>query len=538
MEDNMRSKGLPIDLQLTGKQQIGCPCFVVVSPRTNARSTLCLRTYSVRSQLSSTITVVDAVLATCATQPDFASVHSGSGLKKREYISSSGAVNPIYEIITEAHLLFSGDAMVASILSLGTGHSGIISFPNENEEATLLRTMREMMHDCERRAQEMEQRIGQEGIYSRLSVEQGLQNHHSGQTSEPDWIVAQTEDYLNLQETGDKLDLLVQNIGGQATVITLDHLKHIGGSKAPDKVAASVERSLRILISNQDDATIAKLKPPDLECGSHASECLEGTRQDILATIEPWAMDADAPNILWINGYPGVGKSAIATSMVDKWRSSGRLGSSFFFRREAADTMTPHALWRIVAYDLGRRYPAIRKHLVTMLATDDAIPSISNVDKLFREIIYNPLVASGDIPTDRSPIIVIDALDEWGGLDGRYSGYRKGLMRTIKSWSSLPSVFKLVVTSRRESDIKQMFSETPHQSLSISAGKETSSQSSNDIRAFLRHELRQIVSQYPLMSPDWPGEDVIRSLTELASGLFIYIKRFSSCLNAENSKAL
>ncbi|KIM29935.1 hypothetical protein M408DRAFT_22387 [Serendipita vermifera MAFF 305830] len=160
MEDAMKSKGLPVDLQLTEKQQVGCPCFVVASSRTNARRTLCLRTYPIRSQPSSTITVVDAALATCAAQPEFASVHSGSGVKKREYISSNVAINPIHEVITEAHLLFGGDATVASLLSVGTGHPGIISFPQSGGKASLLRTMREMMHDCEQRAQEMEERIG------------------------------------------------------------------------------------------------------------------------------------------------------------------------------------------------------------------------------------------------------------------------------------------------------------------------------------------------------------------------------------------
>ncbi|KIM19685.1 hypothetical protein M408DRAFT_83185, partial [Serendipita vermifera MAFF 305830] len=252
-------------------------------------------------------------------------------------------------------------------------------------------------------------------------------------------------------------------------------------------------------------------------------ECLEGTRQDILARIDAWIMEIDAPNVLWINGYPGVGKSAIATSIVEKWRSSGRLGSSFFFRREAAEAMTPHALWRTVAYDLARRYPSIRKHLVAMLAEDDTRATTSNVDKLFRELIHNPLVATNDISTKSPPIIVIDALDECGGLDGRYSDHRKGLMRTIKSWSGLPCVFRLVVTSRRESDIEQMFLATPHRSLSITAGQSASYQSSEDIRAFLRHELRQIASQYPLMSPDWPGEKVIQDLTKLASGLFIWV---------------
>ncbi|KIM20375.1 hypothetical protein M408DRAFT_138671 [Serendipita vermifera MAFF 305830] len=526
MEGILTRRGIPTDLSLLDETPSeGCAGFVVASLRSNIETNVCLRTYPIRNQPSSNITIIEAVLATCATQPTFSPVPFGARYKKREYIAAGfGANNPVREVIGEAHSLFGEASTVASLLSLGTGHPGIISWPLDSSELGLHTTIRDVMNDCEQRAQEIEERIGRVGIYSRFSVQQGMQKGHPGQVVDPEWITTQTESYLNEHHSGNKLDRFVKNATAKIGSISLDQLKHAGSTDGPDQLASSIEKSLGILISNQDDTIIAKLKLPDLECGSHASECLEGTCQDILAIIDAWVMENDAPNILWINGYPGIGKSAIATSIVEKWRSSKRLGSSFFFRREGADVMTPHALWRTVAYDLGRRYSAIRKYLVAALAEDEILPTIPHIDKLFRELIQNPLLASSDIPTERLPIIVIDALDECGGLDGRYSEHRKGLMRTLKSWSSLPNRFKLVVTSRRESDIKQTFSGIPHRSVSILAGQHASSQSSEDIRSFLQHELRQIVSQYPLMSPDWPGEKLIWSLTELASGLFIWVK--------------
>jgi hypothetical protein len=235
-----------------------------VSPRTNATSTLCLRTYPVRSQPSSTISVVEAVLATCATQPEFTPISCGSSFNSREYIAASGASNPIYEVITEAHLLFGGDSSVACLLSLGIGHPGIITLPFAGGEATLHRIMRDMMHNCEQRAQEIEQRIGRVGIYSRFSVEQGMQNNHPGKPVDVAWIVTQTEDYLTRHETGDKLDLFMQIFGAQNGLITLDQLsssllqlrtlhsayhstEHAGGPTTSGQLATSIEKSLRIL---------------------------------------------------------------------------------------------------------------------------------------------------------------------------------------------------------------------------------------------------------------------------------------------------
>jgi hypothetical protein len=142
----------------------------------------------------------------------------------REYVAASGAANPIHEVITEAHELFGGDSSVASLLSLGTGHPGIVTLPSAGGEATLHRIMRDMMQDCEQRAHEIEQRIGRVGIYSRFSVEQGMQNDPPGGPVDVAWVVAQTENYLTQRDTRGKLDLFVETFNAQAGPITLDQL--------------------------------------------------------------------------------------------------------------------------------------------------------------------------------------------------------------------------------------------------------------------------------------------------------------------------
>ncbi|KIM24258.1 hypothetical protein M408DRAFT_243234 [Serendipita vermifera MAFF 305830] len=252
--------------------------------------------------------------------------------------------------------------------------------------------------------------------------------------------------------------------------------------------------------------------------------CLEGTRLDILQEVRSWSEDLDAPNILWINGYPGVGKSAIASTIVEQLRSSNRLGSSFFFQRERASAMTSNALWRTVAHDLSQRYSSIRRCLITALNANESLLTTPNVYGLFRELIYEPLMKSDEIPIEKLPVIVLDALDECGGIDGRRSDHRKKLMRTLKSWSSLPRRFKLIVTSRQESDIEQLFSTVFHHPIEILAGENVNSFSSSDIRTFLVHELRQLVARDPSLPLGWPGERPVSWLVDHARGLFIWIK--------------
>jgi hypothetical protein len=250
---------------------------------------------------------------------------------------------------------------------------------------------------------------------------------------------------------------------------------------------------------------------------------MDGTRQDILAMIDAWTTDFDAPNILWLTGHPGIGKSAIASSLVEHLRGKSRLGSSFFFQRARAATMTPHALWCTVAYDLARQYPLIRKHLVATLNENETIHATVNIDTLFRELIHKPLKANEKVPVGRLPVIVIDALDECGGLEGQYSEHRRGLMATLKSWSCLSGKFKIFVTSRGESDIKRLFSETTHYPIEIPAGEAVTSQSSEDIRKLLKKEFQQIAAPYPsLLASGWPDDETIETLTRRAAGLFLW----------------
>jgi hypothetical protein len=123
--------------------------------------------------------------------------------------------------------LFGGQSNVACLLSLGNGHPGIISIGPDESDVNLHR-LRDLMNDCEQKAQEMEQQLGRAGIYFRLSVEQGMQTEYPGQAADPSWILAQTESYLEDHETSKKISSFVQNVDSSSSLATLDQL-----SKSP-----------------------------------------------------------------------------------------------------------------------------------------------------------------------------------------------------------------------------------------------------------------------------------------------------------------
>lgn len=227
IEDAMKRKGLPLDLRLATEKEEVCACFVVANSLAYVEGIIYLRTYPVPGKHSSTITVVDAVLATCAIQPYFATVRPISGTRAEEYIATRGIANPTYDVITEARLLFGEDAPVASLLSLGTGHSKTVDPRQDGDGNTLHRSLYDMMHANERRAQEIAFLIGVVGIYSRFSVNQDNLKAPMGHRDYLALVIQCTETYLLDSETESELETLRHNWTSQGVSITLAQLGEV-----------------------------------------------------------------------------------------------------------------------------------------------------------------------------------------------------------------------------------------------------------------------------------------------------------------------
>ena len=72
-------------------------------------------------------------------------------------------------------------------------------------------------------------------------------------------------------------------------------------------------------------------------------------------------------------------------------------------------------------------------------------------------MIETPLSTLDDVPSEKLPVIVIDALDECGGLRHDESGKEdlQSLLRMLKHWTQADHLkkFKVVITSRPEDRI-------------------------------------------------------------------------------------
>jgi hypothetical protein len=98
-----------------------------------------------------------------------------------------------------------------------------------------------------------------------------------------------------------------------------------------------------------------------IEFNSRAVECMKGTgdgiKQDVLKAI------GEGKNAVWITGFPGVGKSALASSIAYELATEQQ--PTFYFRFDPANPgVNTNALWRLLAYKLAIRYSSVQNDIL------------------------------------------------------------------------------------------------------------------------------------------------------------------------------
>jgi hypothetical protein len=146
-----------------------------------------LRNHEVKATTTPDITIMDAILSTCASPALFTAVNVEEGQWDHSYVSADqGLSNPTREIIKAAYEAFGEEEYVACLLSLGAGHLGVIRMTNgagaeggieaaDEKDAALNEISRRIAEDPEQVARQMDEAIGSTGLYFRFSVDQGMQ---------------------------------------------------------------------------------------------------------------------------------------------------------------------------------------------------------------------------------------------------------------------------------------------------------------------------------------------------------------------------
>ncbi|KAF2400562.1 hypothetical protein EJ06DRAFT_538063 [Trichodelitschia bisporula] len=249
------------------------------------------------------------------------------------------------------------------------------------------------------------------------------------------------------------------------------------------------------------------------------SECLQGTRTELLRQIQDWAKDPDGKFIFWLNGVAGTGKSTISRTAARIFERKGQLGASFFFKRGEGDRGKVTNFFTTIASQLAIKRPQVSPFIARTIDNDPTIVDKSPYEQ-FQKLIIQPL---NNASLHFSPlIIVIDALDECE-QDVR------SLIGILEHGKNVSSVqLRVFVTSRPELPIRlgfiEMSKETHHDAVLHEIQQGTVSR---DLTLYLHHELAEIRRKRNLLGrtqlpSDWPGDETIQRLVEMALPLFIF----------------
>ncbi|CUA75362.1 hypothetical protein RSOLAG22IIIB_11679 [Rhizoctonia solani] len=246
--------------------------------------------------------------------------------------------------------------------------------------------------------------------------------------------------------------------------------------------------------------------------------CTEGTRVQVLETLNSWACTPGTPNIYWMNGMAGTGKTTIAHTFAQKLKERKLLGASFFCTRTSAECGDVGRIIPTIAYQLARYSTPFRSTLCRVLGNDRDLGSQAIMTQ-FEELIMKPLLEVKDVVPE-GLVVIIDALDE--------CSHKRGteiiLDVLFKFAAGLP--LKFFVTSRPEPYIRNNIRTQSEQLRSVFVLHEIeSSLVQDDIELYLREELASIS----------PADAQIKRLAELSGNLFIYAATAIRYIRADNT---
>ncbi|KAG6845156.1 hypothetical protein H0H87_012952 [Tephrocybe sp. NHM501043] len=163
--------------------------------------------------------------------------------------------------------------------------------------------------------------------------------------------------------------------------------------------------------------------------------CTDGTRVHILERISEWAQDSSpmSPQVFWLTGQAGSGKSTIAYSVAHDFDEGGKwpnlLQATFFCSRQFKDTRSRNYIIPTIVYQLARH----SRSFAHALLNADKEDSINTANKQMKDLLVNPWKESAHVRSPDLPpyLIIIDALDEIDDQGG--SKFLKDLLVMINA---------------------------------------------------------------------------------------------------------
>ncbi|KIK59994.1 hypothetical protein GYMLUDRAFT_44006 [Collybiopsis luxurians FD-317 M1] len=299
--------------------------------------------------------------------------------------------------------------------------------------------------------------------------------------------------------------------------------------------------------------------------------CHPGTRESILHDLNQWASRSDQPDnpqIRWLYGPAGAGKSAIAQTFAQKCAENGTLLGSFFFWRSDPTRNNPHRLFTTIALQIAFAIPELRAVVNAAVTRNPFAPTSSFENQCYVLIIQlwmkvrihqefsyrikhrkkrarspssrfisssnkRPKMSGdthGSVPDNSEfsfstgpRVLVIDGLDECSSNNGEWQQILSILAQMVQKYG-LP--IQILVCSRPEPRIKESFAGAEFRNICRWMPLDDAYQASKDIRLFLVDGFKKILTCHSCsmahVPRPWPSSEQIEYLVQKSSGQFIY----------------
>ncbi|KIJ52909.1 hypothetical protein M422DRAFT_242854 [Sphaerobolus stellatus SS14] len=238
---------------------------------------------------------------------------------------------------------------------------------------------------------------------------------------------------------------------------------------------------------------------------------LPGTRIGTLDLLTNWINDINNPRVLFLIGGAGMGKSAIAHAIAERFEKLDRQASFFRFNRSIKEDRQLKSVFSTIARNLALWHSSYRRELTNIYKLGSF--ATMDIESQWNRLLIDPArrlhgTISGPV------LIVLDALDESGTPRSR-----KNLLSFLTEHVvELPSNFRIIVTSRPESDILNAI----HENLLVDYMdlNDRKDEAKGDIDLYIRDWLKKDSDEY-LEDSDY------QKLCNKADGLFQWA--FTAC---------
>ncbi|CCA71244.1 hypothetical protein PIIN_05182 [Serendipita indica DSM 11827] len=287
------------------------------------------------------------------------------------------------------------------------------------------------------------------------------------------------------------------------------------GMQATKADMEATRANVETLLTDVEANAILQLPLVPFVASSVHSTCLQGTREAVLRTIYRWAEDdMSRESIFWLCDIAGSGKSTVAMTVSNVWKTEGILGAQFFFSLASSDASTTEKFCSTMARELAQKMPKLARHVAEAVKRNPAIMR-SPFHEQLQILVTEPLRHRQE-----RVILVIDAIDEC-----KSGAQRQELLEALAMAVRETINLKLFITSRPDPIVEAVL-----RPLSIKAELKDRlhdvrhQDTIDDIATYVHQSLNNVLSL-----------DKRQRLVEKANGLFIWASTACRMLNSKTN---